>query len=286
MPWQQSLLTSSLTLGDPSMVARCASSTPQTVPLCVATESGELQVRRPMVFVRYYNNAEATPSSFVEGGTVPAMLGSSRMVSCALAVVSRTPSSFMVSRMVSLSLRPTYGQRRGSHPRSSLQLRTVLLVRRLKNSSFSTRQCSTSMEQTLPRSSLPRIGPFVISVTMVTLPLQFIVPIPVNQMEKTTLGELPCARLTSLFKQGPLAKHIARSDELLSEARGATFVAPSSETEKALAKIYAGIFNLAESETLASDNFFELGGTSIDVIRLKREGSSIIVHSDYHSCQC
>ncbi|KAG2352410.1 hypothetical protein BDR07DRAFT_1427568, partial [Suillus spraguei] len=27
-------------------------------------ESGELQVRRPMVFVRYYNNAEATPSSF------------------------------------------------------------------------------------------------------------------------------------------------------------------------------------------------------------------------------
>ncbi|KAG2355250.1 hypothetical protein BDR07DRAFT_1493400 [Suillus spraguei] len=70
------------------------------------------------------------------------------------------------------------------------------------------------------------------------------------------------------------------------EARGATFVAPSSETEKALAKIYAGIFNLAESETLASDNFFELGGTSIDVIRLKREGSSIIVHSDYHSCQC
>jgi hypothetical protein len=82
-----------------------------------------------------------------------------------------------------------------------------------------------------------------------------------------TLSKLPCARLTSLFKQGQLAKHIARSDELLSEARGATFVAPFSETEKALAKIYAGIFNLAESETLASDNFFELGGTSIDVIR-------------------
>src|SRR5882757_3388383 len=31
-------------------------------------ESGELQVRGPMLFVRYYNNTEATSSSFVEGG--------------------------------------------------------------------------------------------------------------------------------------------------------------------------------------------------------------------------
>ncbi|KAG2351604.1 hypothetical protein BDR07DRAFT_1060566 [Suillus spraguei] len=107
-----------------------------------------------------------------------------------------------------------------------------------------------------------------ICVKTVALPPQLIVPIPVNQMEKTTLGKLLCARLTSLFKQGQLAKHIARSDELLSEARGAMFVTLSSETEKVLAKIYAGIFNLVESEMLASDYFFELGGTSIDIIRL------------------
>ncbi|KAG2357506.1 hypothetical protein BDR07DRAFT_1380082 [Suillus spraguei] len=113
-----------------------------------------------------------------------------------------------------------------------------------------------------------------ICVKTVALPPEFIVPIPVNQMEKTTLGKLPCARLTSLFKQGQLAKHIARSDELLSEARGAMFVTLSSETEKVLAKIYAGIFNLVESEMLASENFFELGGTSIDIIRLKREGEA------------
>jgi hypothetical protein len=106
-----------------------------------------------------------------------------------------------------------------------------------------------------------------ISVKMVTLPPQFVVPIPVNQMEKTTLGKLSRAHLVSLFKQGQLAKHIARSEELLSEARGATFVAPSTEAEKALARIYGGIFNLAESEMSASDNFFELGGNSIDVIR-------------------
>ncbi|KIK81151.1 hypothetical protein PAXRUDRAFT_201879, partial [Paxillus rubicundulus Ve08.2h10] len=35
---------------------------------CPNGESGELQVRGPMVFVRYYNNPEATSSSFVEDG--------------------------------------------------------------------------------------------------------------------------------------------------------------------------------------------------------------------------
>jgi hypothetical protein len=85
-------------------------------------------------------------------------------------------------------------------------------------------------------------------------------------MERTTLGKLSRARLINLFKHGQLAKHIARAEELISEARSATFVAPSADTEKAIAKIYAGIFNLAESEVSVSDNFFELGGTSIDII--------------------
>ncbi|KAG2125130.1 Alpha/Beta hydrolase protein [Suillus clintonianus] len=75
-------------------------------------------------------------------------------------------------------------------------------------------------------------------------------------------------KLSNHLKERMLAK------ELLSEARGATFVPPSTEAEKALAKIYAGIFHLVESEMSASDNFFELGGTSIDVIRLKCEGEA------------
>ena len=86
-------------------------------------------------------------------------------------------------------------------------------------------------------------------------------------MEKTTLGKLSRAHLLNLFKQGQLAKHIARAEELLSQAQGVSFVVLPTETEKALAKIYAGIFNLADGEISATDNFFEIGGTSIDAIR-------------------
>ncbi|KAG2359896.1 hypothetical protein BDR07DRAFT_1462299 [Suillus spraguei] len=60
-----------------------------------------------------------------------------------------------------------------------------------------------------------------------------------------TLGKL-LWRPLNFFKQAQLAKHITRADELLSQAGGASFVALSTETEKALVKIYADIFNLTE----------------------------------------
>ncbi|KAG1774650.1 hypothetical protein EV702DRAFT_1123669 [Suillus placidus] len=85
------------------------------------------------------------------------------------------------------------------------------------------------------------------------LPPQFIIPIPVDQMKKTTLGKISWARLLSLFKKGELAKRTTRAEVLLIEARYASFVASSTQTKKALARICAGIFNLAASELLASD---------------------------------
>ncbi|KAG1725156.1 uncharacterized protein EDB91DRAFT_1087217 [Suillus paluster] len=61
--------------------------------------------------------------------------------------------------------------------------------------------------------------------------------------------------LISLFKQGGLTKHIARAEELLNEARSISFVTPSTEMEKALAKIYAQ----SSSCTLVSEKLNILG---------------------------
>lgn len=113
-----------------------------------------------------------------------------------------------------------------------------------------------------------------ISIKMISLPPQHIIPIPLDQMEKTTLGKLSRSRLIARFNKGELAKYVAHADALLNEARGATFVTPTNETEKTIARIFAEIFDLDVADVSAADNFFELGGTSIDVIRLKREGES------------
>ncbi|OJA14888.1 hypothetical protein AZE42_12071 [Rhizopogon vesiculosus] len=239
-------------------------------------ESGELQVRGPMIFVRYYNNVEATYSSFVEGGWY--RTGDVGIIENGVMRLSGRIKDTVIVHGVSYGIPEleTYLQTVEGVTHSFLaaapyrapgQETEGFII--FYSPTFDLNGADASAKLFATHRALRDI-----SVKMITLPPQIIIPIPVNQMEKTTLGKLSRARLISLFKQGGLAKHIAHAEELLSEARGASFVTPSSETEKALAKIYAGIFNLAESELSASDNFFELGGTSIDVIRLKREAEA------------
>ncbi|KAG2136613.1 atromentin synthetase [Suillus bovinus] len=238
-------------------------------------ESGELQVRGPMVFVRYYNNAEATSSSFVDGWYRTGDVG---IIEDGVLRLSGRIKDTVIVHGVSYGIPElethlqtvegvTHSFLAAAPYRAPGQETEGFIIFYSPTFDLAAEDASTKLFAT--HRALRDI-----CVKMITLPPQFIVPIPINQMEKTTLGKLSRARLVSLFKQGELAKHIARAEELLSEARGSSFVAPSTEAEQALAKIYAGIFNLSESEMSASDNFFELGGTSIDVIRLKREGEA------------
>lgn len=238
-------------------------------------ESGELQVRGPMIFVRYYNNAEATSSSFVDGWYRTGDVG---IIEDGVMRLSGRIKDTVIVHGVSYGIPElethlqtvegvTHSFLAAAPYRAPGQETEGFIIFYAPTFDLNGEDASTKLFAT--HRALRDI-----CVKMITLPPQFIVPIPINQMEKTTLGKLSRARLVSLFKQGELAKHIARAEELLSEARGSSFVAPSTEAEKALAKIYAGIFNLSENEMSASDNFFELGGTSIDVIRLKREGEA------------
>jgi len=232
-------------------------------------ESGELQVRGPMVFVRYYNNEEATSSSFVEGGWY--RTGDVGIIENGVMRLSGRIKDTVIVHGVSYGIPElethlqtvegvTHSFLAATPYRAPGQETEGFII--FYSPTFDLDNEDASMKLFATHRALRDI-----SVKMITLPPQFIIPIPIDKMEKTTLGKLSRARLMSLFKQGELAKHIARAEELLSEARGASFVTPSTESEKALAKIYAGIFNLSESDMSASDNFFELGGTSIDVIR-------------------
>ncbi|KAG1764888.1 atromentin synthetase [Suillus placidus] len=248
------------------------------VTLCPDGENGELQVRGPMVFVRYYNNIEATSSSFVEGGWY--RTGD-------IGIIENGDTLIVHGVSYGILELETYLQTADGVVQSFLAAAAYCAPGQETESfiifyspTFDLDGADASTKLFAAHRALRDI-----SVKMITLSPQIIIPIPVNQMEKTTLGKLPRARLIRLFKEGQLAKHIARAEELLNQARGVSYVAPSTETEKALAKIYAGIFNLADSEVSASDNFFEIGGTSIDTIRLKREGEEYFGLPDISAIQ-
>ena len=239
-------------------------------------QSGELQVRGPMVFVRYYNNPEATASSFVEGGWY--RTGDVGIIEHGKMRLSGRIKDTVIVHGVSYGIPElethlqnvegvTHSFLAATPYRAPGQETEGFVV-------FYSPSFDLNGEDAPAKLFATHRALRDVSVKMITLPPQLIIPIPVDQMEKTTLGKLSRARLMNQFKQGGLAKHLARAEELLSIARGASFITPSTETEKTLAHIYADIFNLSVSDISASDNFFELGGTSIDVIRLKREGES------------
>ncbi|KAG8215411.1 hypothetical protein J3R82DRAFT_9019 [Butyriboletus roseoflavus] len=239
-------------------------------------QSGELQVRGPMIFVRYYNNPEATSSSFVQGGWY--RTGDVGIIESGKMRLSGRIKDTVIVHGVSYGI-----------PELETHLQTVegvthsfLAAAPYRAPGQETEGFVVFYSPTFDLNGEDAPGKLFathralrdVSVKMITLPPQLIIPIPGDQMEKTTLGKLSRARLVNQFKQGGLAKHIVRAEELLSIARGASFVTPSTTTEKTLARIYADIFNLNVSDMSAGDNFFELGGTSIDVIRLKREGET------------
>ena len=231
-------------------------------------ESGELQVCGPMVFVRYYNNVDATTSSFVEGGWY--RTGDIGIIENGKMRLSGRIKDTVIVHGVSYGILElethlqtvegvTHSFLAAAPYRAPGQDTEGFVV--FYSPTFSLDEEDAAAKLFATHRALKDI-----SVKMITLP-QHIIPIPINKMEKTTLGKLSRARLIKQFKEGQLSQHIAHAEELLSIARGASFVAPSTEAEKTLAGIYAGIFNNNVSEVSASDNFFELSGTSIDVIK-------------------
>lgn len=239
-------------------------------------ENGELQVRGSMLFVRYYNNTEATSSSFVEGGWY--RTGDIGVIENGKMRLSGRIKDTVIVHGVSYGIPElethlqnvegvTHSFLAAAPYRAPGQDTEGFVV--FYSPTFSLNEEDAPAKLYATHRALRDV-----SVKMITLPPQQIIPIPIDQMEKTTLGKLSRARLLKQFKEGQLAKHLARAEELLAVARGASFVAPSTETEKTFAAIYAGIFNSNVSDVSAADNFFELGGTSIDVIRLKREGEA------------
>nr|A0A0S2E7X0.1 RecName: Full=Inactive atromentin synthetase invA4; AltName: Full=Nonribosomal peptide synthase-like enzyme invA4; Short=NRPS-like [Paxillus involutus]ALN66884.1 quinone synthetase [Paxillus involutus] len=250
-------------------------------------ESGELQVRGPMVFVRYYNNPETTSSSFVEGGWY--RTGDVGIFEKGKMRLSGRIKDTVVVHGVSYGI-----------PELETYLQTVegvahsfLVAAPYRAPGQETEGFVVFYSPTFDLDSEDAPAKLYathralrdVSVKLITLPPQQIIPLTLNQMEKSTLGKLSRARLLNLFKQGELAKYIIRAEELLGIARGANFVAPSTETEKTLAGIYAGIFHLSVSDISTSENFFEFGGTSIDAIRLKREAESAFDLSEIPTIQ-
>ena len=246
-------------------------------------ESGELQLRGPVLFTKYYNNPTATEESFVEGGWF--RTGDLGIIEDGKLRLSGRIKDTIIVHGVSYGIPEleTYLQ---SKEAEGLITDSYLVVAPFRAANQDTEsfivfyapsfdfysENATQESDLFVATLLHKAHTYIknVCIKMVTLAPNQIIPIPVVQLskEKSTLGKLSRAKLVKQYSAGVFSKHLNRVDTLLKLGRSEKFVgaAPGSVAEKICA-IFGGIFNLEVGSVSAEDNFFEMGGTSIDVIR-------------------
>jgi acyl-CoA synthetase (AMP-forming)/AMP-acid ligase II/thioesterase domain-containing protein/acyl carrier protein len=232
-------------------------------------ESGELQLRGPMIFTHYYNNDAATNAAFTADGWFrTGDLG--RIEDGRLSLVGRSKDSIIVS-----------GANYFSHELESVLEKTEGIERSFV-AAFPTRPKGADTEQlvvtfatSFPLDDEAKLHQLIVAVRNTTILLwgfrpAMILPLPRDAFPKTSLGKIQRAMLRRRLEAGELAEYEAHVAGLTSRQLGG-YTPPEGPAEIAIAQIYAGMFALDPLTLSTTASFFDLGGTSLDILTLKRK---------------
>ncbi|MFE6779431.1 alpha/beta fold hydrolase [Streptomyces sp. NPDC057702] len=104
-----------------------------------------------------------------------------------------------------------------------------------------------------------------------------VLPLPARAFPRTSLGKTLRQRMRERLEAGAYDTVIAEVAALAERQLGG-HVPPRGPTERALAAIYAELFE--RDRVSATASFFDLGGTSLDILRLRRRVAATLAVAD------
>lgn len=230
--------------------------------------AGELQVRGPMVFRRYYRNDEATRTAFTSDGWFrTGDLGC--IDEDRLRLVGRSKDCIIVS-----------GVNYFSHELEAT-LETLDGIERSYVAAFPTRPKGADTEQlvvafatSFPLDEEARLYQLAVAIRNTTILLwgfrpALLIPLPKTAFPKTSLGKIQRSALRKSLESGHFTAH-ERHLALITSRQAGAYVAPDGPEETSVARFYAEILGLDPATISATASFFELGGTSLDILKLTR----------------
>lgn len=231
-------------------------------------DSGELQLRGPMVFTRYFNNDEATRAAFtVDGWFRTGDLG--RIEGGRLNLAGRSKDSIIVSGVnyFSHELETALGQLDGIEPAYIAAFPT-------RSKGADTEQLVIAFATSFALDDEVRLHQLTIAVRNTAITLwgfrpALILPLPKHAFVKTSLGKIQRALMRQRLEGGAFSAHEAHIKAVVGRQLGG-YTPPAGPMETALAEIYAQIFELDPRTVSATASFFDLGGTSLDILKLKQ----------------
>jgi acyl-CoA synthetase (AMP-forming)/AMP-acid ligase II/thioesterase domain-containing protein len=231
-------------------------------------ESGDLQLRGPMVFTHYYNNEAATAAAFTPDGWFRSgSLG--RVEEGRLNLLGRREDAVTVdgaqyfSHEIETALEKLDGIERSLVAVFSARAKGAdadhLVI--VFATSFAWKDDARLYQLTVAARNTVKL--------LWGLRSSLILPLPKDVFSKTILGKIERAVLRKRLEAGELAAYEARIADVASRQLGG-YTPPSDQTEAVIAAIYAELLGVSPATLSATMSFFHLGGTALDILKLKQ----------------
>jgi len=228
-------------------------------------EPGELQLRGPVIFRRYYNNEEATRAAFTSDGWFrTGDVG--RMDDGRLILVARIKDSIIVN-----------GINYFSHEIET-QLEQLNGIERSFVAAFATRPKGADTEQLIVafspafQSDEEQLYRLVVAVRNAVVMLwgfspTLVLPLRKVAFPRTSLGKIQRSLMRKRFEAGDFAASVDHITGVISRQLG-PHIPPADSLEVEIAQVCCEILGIDLTSLSATANFFDLDATSIKILRL------------------
>lgn len=232
---------------------------------------GNLEVRGPMVFSRYYNNSTATEESFTSDGWFKT--GDQAMIDGAgnLNIVGRTKDTMKINGVNYTSQEIEFAIEDAGISGVAPSF-TVCFAYRLPGAS--TEQACVvylpSYEEDDVESRIRALDRITKIVILRTGSKPYVLPLNATLLQKSTLGKLSRNKIRQALVDGKYSAYEEKNQAIIKAYREKHFSPPTTEAEKIVSRIFHDVLGLDEGELGVDAPYFEAGLTSIDLIKARR----------------
>ncbi|KAL6713904.1 hypothetical protein ACLMJK_008398 [Lecanora helva] len=236
-------------------------------------EVGDLQVTGPVVFREYFNNLEATKSSFSADGWF--ISGDKAFLDgdSNLNLTGRSKDTIITNgvKFSSHELETAIDNENIAGIASSF---TIVFPHRPVNSETE-KSCVVYSPEYDENNAKARFGVTNAIAKIVGLSTGIkpahILPLPKVYLEKTSLGKISRTKVKSAFESGKYQEFVDDNDRKLANYQAMTWTGPETETERSLIEIFANLLEMPSSSIDVNSSIFELGVTSFNLIAVKQQ---------------
>ena len=239
--------------------------------LATVNEAGQLELRGPVVFRRYYNNPEATADAFTSDGWF--ITGDRAYIDEAgcLNLAGRTKEVLNVNgvKYSPLELEAAIEDAgiagiASSHtlafayrPQSSPTEQVCIVYAPLYQPEDTTARIAT-------KDSIERVAMLYMGVR------PYVLPLDTSVLPRSTLGKLSRSKIQAAFERGEFQTYQEVNDELLGKLGSPTYAKPANIIEATILNECKLIVGSHGHNIDVQTNLFAVGITSIDLLRLKQ----------------